>query len=177
MPRQSELTKTAIKDAFSTLVFEEKYEDIRVGDIVDLANVGRSTFYKHYADRHAVLIDNMGWLLDLLSASAGIGEYQDEVAEALAHIWQFRGRGRRILQGVPGAKFGVALTARIDQVIQKDWQDHDLALPRVFLANQISASVMSVLMIWLSGEGVANERQLARSMCASSRAILLSAKR
>lgn len=55
MDRRIAKTKRAIFQAFLTLLNDKGYDDMRVQDVIDLADVGRSTFYAHYASKEALL--------------------------------------------------------------------------------------------------------------------------
>lgn len=58
MPAQDRrITKTrkAIYNAFLQLLNQKDYEAITVQEIIDLANVGRSTFYSHYESKELLL--------------------------------------------------------------------------------------------------------------------------
>lgn len=54
--RQNERTKAAIIGAFMQLVKEQGYESITIQAISDRANVGRSTFYRHFMSKADVLL-------------------------------------------------------------------------------------------------------------------------
>ncbi len=43
-------TRNMIFDAFIDMMFERGYDALTIQDIIDQANVGRSTFYSHFAD-------------------------------------------------------------------------------------------------------------------------------
>ena len=49
--RRSNRTRQSLRNALMELVLEKHYDDITVQDILDRADVGRSTFYTHYRDK------------------------------------------------------------------------------------------------------------------------------
>lgn len=60
--RRIQRTRQTLKVAFMELLQERGWEQIRVQDICDRANVGRSTFYNHFVDKEGLLV---GGLTDL----------------------------------------------------------------------------------------------------------------
>ncbi|MDU7944150.1 MAG: TetR/AcrR family transcriptional regulator, partial [Streptococcus salivarius] len=48
-------TRKAIYNAFLQLLNQKDYEAITVQEIIDLADVGRSTFYSHYESKELLL--------------------------------------------------------------------------------------------------------------------------
>ena len=53
--RREEYTLRVIREAFLDLLGKQSIERISVGELCDLADINRSTFYRHYADVYALL--------------------------------------------------------------------------------------------------------------------------
>jgi AcrR family transcriptional regulator len=49
-------TKRALKEALTGLILEKGYEAVTVQDIIDRADVGRSTFYAHFIDKDELMM-------------------------------------------------------------------------------------------------------------------------
>jgi AcrR family transcriptional regulator len=57
--RRIQKTQAALHEALISLMRERPYELIMVKNILDRANVGRSTFYMHYKDKDELLIEGL----------------------------------------------------------------------------------------------------------------------
>jgi AcrR family transcriptional regulator len=54
--RRVQRTEQALRQALITLILKRGYTDITVQDILDQANMGRSTFYAHFRDKEDLLL-------------------------------------------------------------------------------------------------------------------------
>jgi len=76
--RRSQRTQRSLHQAMMSLMQEKRYDAITVQDIIDRADVGRSTFYTHYQDKEDLMISGLTRLMDGLSQtlenSANSGE-------------------------------------------------------------------------------------------------------
>ena len=54
--RRVRRTRRVLRDALFELIFEKGYDRVTVQDVLDRADVGRSTFYAHYRDKEALLL-------------------------------------------------------------------------------------------------------------------------
>ncbi len=64
-------TKQAISHALVALISKRGFEDLTVQDILEEANVGRSTFYAHFEDKEDVLLQGLEELQRALSLRQG----------------------------------------------------------------------------------------------------------
>ena len=65
--RRVKRTRTSLLIALLDLIVEKGYEEVTVQDIVDRANVGRSTFYTHFLDKRELLLSGVEELHSFLS--------------------------------------------------------------------------------------------------------------
>jgi len=54
--RRIQRTRKLLQDALLSLILEKGYEAVTVQDVIDRANVGRSTFYAHFQDKEDLLL-------------------------------------------------------------------------------------------------------------------------
>ncbi len=64
MDRRVQRTRRLIQDALIELILEKGYEAVTIQDILDRADVGRSTFYAHYTDKDDLLRSRFETLLN-----------------------------------------------------------------------------------------------------------------
>jgi AcrR family transcriptional regulator len=60
-------TRNALGDALMTLMQERPFESITVQDILDRAQIGRSTFYAHYRDKDDLFLSDVEDFLEMMS--------------------------------------------------------------------------------------------------------------
>ena len=61
--RRIQKTKRLLHEALGSLIREKPYDSIVVQEILDRANVGRSTFYMHFRDKDDLLVSSIHDLL------------------------------------------------------------------------------------------------------------------
>lgn len=54
--RRVQKTRKLLSDALVALILEKGYDEVSIQDIIDRANVGRSTFYSHYENKEQLLL-------------------------------------------------------------------------------------------------------------------------
>ena len=100
--RRSRRTRRMLSEALVGLMLEKRYNTITVQEIIDRANVGRSTFYAHYMDKEDLL---QGQIADLV---ARMDAHMDEHTEGkrvipslelLRHIYESRALIHALVRG------------------------------------------------------------------------------
>lgn len=73
-------TRDALGDALVALMQEKPFDTITVQDVLDRANVSRSTFYSHYSDKDDLLMSDAEEFFELIStALSQQGDKSDRV--------------------------------------------------------------------------------------------------
>lgn len=72
--RRVRRTRAAIQSALTELILEKGYEAVTVSDIIDRADIGRSTFYSHFTDKSDVFDDTIEELSGFLRAHRSEGD-------------------------------------------------------------------------------------------------------
>lgn len=67
--RRIQKTRGLLYDALLSLILEKDYESITIQEIIDRANVGRTTFYAHFVDKDDLLLGRLQRLQDALKAA------------------------------------------------------------------------------------------------------------
>ena len=64
LDRRVRRTRRRLKEALLGLIQERPYEAVTVQNIIDRADVGRSTFYSHFRSKEELLFDGFGQTLE-----------------------------------------------------------------------------------------------------------------
>src|SRR5438552_14100336 len=88
--RRVQRTRALLQDALMALMVERGYEATTVQDIIDRANVGRATFYAHFADKETLLVSRLEDLRAMLAhqqqRARGLGFSLPMLEHARAHL-------------------------------------------------------------------------------------------
>ncbi len=124
--RRVQRTRQLLQDALIAMMIEKGYEATTVQDIIDRANVGRATFYAHFADRETLLASRIEDLRAMLT---------QQQRQALASPGGLRDRG-----------LGFSLVVGLDL---KAMGFKGTAEERALAVEYIAGAFMSVLTWWL----------------------------
>jgi AcrR family transcriptional regulator len=69
--RRIQKTQALLREALAALIREKPYDEIVVKEILDRANVGRSTFYTHFRDKDELLLSGIQDMLRSAQPAGG----------------------------------------------------------------------------------------------------------
>jgi AcrR family transcriptional regulator len=92
--RRSKRTRQLLGSALVELMLEKRFDAITVQDILDRANIGRSTFYEHYTDKEDLLMSEIARVIhELEEYTSALGHAPGALVPSLEffrHIQQQR---------------------------------------------------------------------------------------
>jgi AcrR family transcriptional regulator len=119
--RRIQRTRALLLSALLDLIVERGYEDVSVQDIVDRANVGRSTFYKHFLDKRELLLTGVAGLQDLLiqqgAARASSAALSERLLPFSLPLFQHVQGNIRFCRALLGPDSGAIVEPRIQRIL------------------------------------------------------------
>jgi len=155
--RRVQKTRRLLLDAFGSLLLEKRYDAIVVREILDRANVGRSTFYTHFRDKDELLVSAIRDLLRTAAPSSPSLERRSErVIEFSRPIFEHIARHLRAGKGRMGLRSRAVVHERLRQVLAERLMDEletgargAARLPRELLVQHVTTSFVTVLNWWV----------------------------
>lgn len=168
--RRVQRSRRLLQEALVALILERGYGAVTVQALLDRADVGRATFYAHFADKGALLLSIFDELRDSLRRElAGItpetvarfGEGVGLLQPLFAHAAQHR----RLYRALLGSREGVALLQALREMLATPLREHlqsavaqhgrPPAVPVVDVELVVAAfvsAVLGVLVWWLEAD-------------------------
>jgi AcrR family transcriptional regulator len=155
--RRTRRTHDSLIRALLELIKTKPYDVITVQDIVEKANVGRSTFYARYENKDALLLKGFEHTLDLLVGGAGLtgdGRVTFDTTMLFGHALGHREIYKRLAWG-SGFKL---LTKDAHGVLSRKLEDRlasllparqSYSIPLPLLSYTMSGALLVMLKWWL----------------------------
>ena len=116
--RRTVRTRRSLGDALVTLILKKGYEAITVQDIIDEADVGRSTFYMHYTGKEDLLRASFETLRRVLTEAAVVtrGQGSEPLPFSLA-LFEHACAHKHIYRALAGGRGGVVVGKQMRLVL------------------------------------------------------------
>lgn len=165
MDRRQQKSRAAICTAFQTLLETKRYNHITVQDIIDEANVGRSTFYAHFETKDALLKavceELFGHIIDsAMDQTHTHGLYSDEQApqSVFCHLLQHLEKNDNNILGLLSCEssdlflryFKDSLNELVELLLNQHGYHPKAHLPQDFLIHHISGTFVELVLWWLN---------------------------
>jgi AcrR family transcriptional regulator len=155
--RRVQKTKASLRDALVRLAREKPYGSIAVKDILDRANVGRSTFYTHFRDKDELLENGIHEMLCSMHDRPSPGSAIDQVIAFSLPILEYVAAHRHTDGPTMARESRVVMHDHLRDVLAKlvaekisTMMRHDRAsMPGPLIARYIASTFVLVLDWWV----------------------------
>lgn len=122
--RRIQKTQTLLRAALASLIREKDYDSIAVKEILDRANVGRSTFYMHFRDKDDLLVSGIH---DMLSSVHSTGlpssaARHDKLTSFSLPIFEYHEAHRHTGKDRMGTRGRAIVTITFDACSRNSWR-------------------------------------------------------
>ncbi len=162
MDRRQKKTRLAILNAFAALLSENHYNSITVQDIIDGADIGRTTFYAHFETKDFLLKELCEELFDHIIDTA-MGEQNhihcdfESSGQPFLHLLRHIGKNDynilKLLSSQNNEIFLKYFKSNLKKLIVSRYSDTGLLanspLPEDYLINHISSSFVETVSWWV----------------------------
>lgn len=155
--RRTRKTRGQLRSALLALLKEKRYEDISVQDIIERADVARSTFYVHFVDKDDLLTGQQGVFAEHLgqqvTAHAGGNGSTPFSARVWFHHVQAQAEILRLIAKDSAMELAMkTLRSIIRRSVQADMQSHaeqaNEAVPPTVLVEYVTDALMTLIQWW-----------------------------
>lgn len=172
--RRVRRTRRALREALIGLTLEKGYDRITVQEILDRADVVRSTFYAHYRDKDSLLFscfdDMFAELASTVDAMAP-GAPLTDPARPAEIMYQHASEHRRVYRALCGRQSGAHvyrhLHRRLADLVREHLRPHLAAagceLPADLVADYYTNAALGMLSWWVDHDFPHDARWLARA--------------
>jgi AcrR family transcriptional regulator len=159
--RRIQRTRQLLLHALSALILEKGYEAMTVQDVIDRANVGRSTFYAHFQDKEDLLLRGVEMLWAELEKHIRNAIPTEETVWNLSLSMFQHAQGQRLLyKALVGKQGGNVALKHIQKHLYLLVYEHlqlamskkNTTFPPEILAQHFVSSFISLLTWWLDND-------------------------
>jgi AcrR family transcriptional regulator len=164
--RRVRRTRAAVRAALTGLIQEKGYESVTVTDIIERADIGRSTFYAHFRDKRDVFEDTVADLAHFLQTNASAEHALFSFSPALfAHMAEQRDVVRAIFGAEGNAPTRAAIGSALREFVEADLSAHGARFrpggpPPDLTVDVVVSGYLTVVRWWIDQDFAPTPRQL-----------------
>ena len=177
MDRRQKKTRRAVFQAFTELLSEKSYGNITVQDIIDRADIGRTTFYAHFETKDELIRqlckELFGHIIDTtMDHTHTHGRYSAGGASVsvFCHLLQHLQENDNSILGLLSCEsneiflryFKNSLSDLVATQLPPEGADCLPDIPRDFIINHISGSFVEMVLWWMEGKMKQTPEELDR---------------
>ena len=160
MDRRQQKTRKAIIEALNTLLQKKAFEQITVQEIIDEANIGRSTFYAHFETKDDLLKDICTDIFDHIlhhtlpqeQEHAYVNEMEHlkiQIGHFLYHLKNNKTNIKGILRSESETIFIQFLKEYISDLFKQYENEFKVNVPKDYLLHHLTTSLIETIKWWL----------------------------
>jgi AcrR family transcriptional regulator len=174
MDRRIQKTRESIFSAFSSLLAHKRYSKITVQEIIDEANIGRSTFYSHFETKDDLLKALCSDIFDHVFSGELISESTHDFSSdnnnlkaKITHILYHLKDSKRDMKGIltceSGELFLSVLKKYLEQLFTEFMtSDHMDGIPKDYVVNHMAGSFVETVKWWMQNDMSQSPEELTR---------------
>lgn len=172
MDKRVKRTQELLQAALLELIDEKGYDAVTIQDIVERAEVGRTTFYLHYRSKDDLFFSSHQKEIQHF----GLGRFSkaellaDEPSPGLVVMFQYAQTNRRMRALITLSKDGALimrsardfLAQHLEDNFREVFDEADSSVPFHLLANYLAGSMMGLMLWWVEQRAPYSAEDIAR---------------
>ena len=175
MDRRQRKTRKAIYDAFEALMAKGHYSQVTVAQIIDQADIGRSTFYAHFETKDELIEQICAEMFDhifegvdshcVTHAQLETPDLKGKLAHLLYHLRDAHSgvAGKLLMEGEP--HFTAYFQSKLVELFESDMPTPSDELPLDLRESLMVSAFCRAVSWWFGGHFETSPEQLAEWFC------------
>ena len=155
--RRTRKTRQLLLDTLLALLKEKRYDEISVQDIIERADVARSTFYVHYVDKDDLLTGRHGIFAENLGEQLHAHAVERSTSAFSSRTWFYHIKAQGDILKLIAKDSAIELTMKtlrgiIHESVQNGMQAHsqnkDASVPLSLMVDYLTDTLMTLIKFW-----------------------------
>jgi len=125
--RRIQKTRQEIKEAFVHLLQQKSFDDLTITDLTEQANINRTTFYKHFEDKHDLLafyeeelLENVKMMMTMERPfEVGLPLEEQQAFHALVEMYRYINEERALIEVMLQPTIQNAIIPQLQYLLEK----------------------------------------------------------